>query len=74
MEHWGSLIFDWKGCFIFLPLDVHVNYNSLAIVFSLKDMNNIPGGRVTMDTLIDKAMSMIMRYGTVFKLKEYESG
>ena len=27
-----------------------------------------------MDTLIDKAMNLIMRYGTVFKFKSYGSG
>ena len=48
----GSLIFDWKRCLTFLPLNVHVNKNDLAIIIPFKDVNIIPGVRVTMNTLI----------------------
>ena len=37
-------------------------------------MNNILGVRVTMDTSIEKAMTMILKDGTFFKFKECGSG
>ena len=52
-----------------LPFIVHVNYNSLATIIYLKDVNNIPGVSVTMNTSIEKAMNVILRDGTVFKFK-----
>ena len=53
----ASLIFDWKGRLTFLPLNVHVNKNSLATIKYLKDVNNIPGVRVNIDTSLDKDMN-----------------
>ena len=67
----GSLLFDRKVRLNFLPLNVQVNYDSLLTVISFKDVNNIIGVRVTMDTSIEKAMNTILRYGTVFKFKEF---
>ena len=37
----GSLIFDSKERLTFLPLNVHVNNNSPALIISLKYVNNI---------------------------------
>ena len=51
-----------------------MNNISLEKILSLKDTNNIPGMCVPMDTSIDKSMRVILRDGTVFKLKEYKSG
>ena len=70
----GSLLFDRKGRLTFLPSGVHVNYNSLATILSLKYVNKIIGVRVTMDTSIEKAMHVILSDVTVFKFKEYGSG
>ena len=39
----GLLIFDPKGRLTFLPLNVNLKDNSLEIILSLKDVNNIPG-------------------------------
>ena len=66
----GSPLFYRKGRLTFLPLSVHVNENYLAKITSLKDVNNIAGVHVTIDTLIEKYMNVILSYGTVFKLKE----
>ena len=63
----GSLLFDLKGRLTILSLNVNPKDNYLATTISLKDANKIPGMRVTMDASIDKAMNMILRYGTVFK-------
>ena len=65
----GSLLFDRKGHLTFLPLNVYVSNNYLATIISLKDVNNIPGVRVTMYTSIEKDMNVILRGGTVFKFK-----
>ena len=47
-----SLLFDQKLRLTFLPLNVHVNENSLAAILYFKDVNNIPGVPVTMDISI----------------------
>ena len=46
-----------------------MNDNYLAIILSLKYVNSIVGVRVTMDTSIEKAMNVILKYGTVFNFK-----
>ena len=69
-----SPLFDWKGRLTFLPLNVHVNENFLATTISLKYENNVPGVHVTMDTLIEKAVNVILKDGTIFKFKECGSG
>ena len=46
-----------------------MNENSLATILSLEYVNNIPGVRMNMDASIDKDVNVILRYGTVFKLK-----
>ena len=70
----GSLIFYRKGLYTFLPLNVHVNENYLATILSLKYVNKIPGLRVTMDTLVDKAMNVILGDGAALKFKDCGSG
>ena len=50
---------------IILPLNVHVNNNSLETILSLKDVNNIPEVFMNMDTSIEKAMHVIARDGKV---------
>ena len=65
----GTLLFDQKGRFIFLPFSVHVKNIFLVTILSLKYTNKTLGVCVTMDTSIEKAMSMIMKDGTVFKFK-----
>ena len=42
-----------------------MNENYLEIIPSFKDVNNIPGVRVTMDTYREKAINVIMRYEIV---------
>ena len=53
-----------------LTVSVHVKNNSLATVLSLKDVNNITGVHVTMNTLIEKSMSVILGDGVVFKFNK----
>ena len=49
---------------------VHVNNNYLATIISLKYVTNMSGVCVTMDILIEKAVNVVMRDGTVFKFKK----
>ena len=48
---------------------MHVNNNYLVTLIYLKDANNISGVRVTIDTLIENTMNMILSDGTVFKFE-----
>ena len=69
-----SLICDRKLRLTFLTLSVHVNKNYLSTILSFKDLKNIPVVQIKMGTLIEKAMNVILRYGTVFDFKECRSG
>ena len=60
LKNGGSLLLDRKVSLTFVPLSAHVNDNYLATMISLKNVNNIVGVRVTMDTLIEKAMRVIL--------------
>ena len=51
-----------------------MNENCLETILSLKDVNNIPGVRVTMDTSIEKATNVILRDGTVFRFNSFGWG
>ncbi len=63
----GYSVFDQKGWCTFLPTEVYYSENSIANIFSLKDVANIPGVTVTMDT--SKARAMYVHYnGTTFPL------
>ena len=53
---------------------MHVNENSIAKILSLKDVNNIPEVRVTMDTSIETSLHVVLDNGAVFKFKECELG
>ena len=70
LRNGGSILFDSKGISTFLTLVVHMNENYVATILSLKDVNNISGVRVTMDTSMVKAMKMILSDRTIFKFEE----
>ena len=48
--------------------------NSLSTILSLKDVSNISGLRMTMDTSIEKVINVVLSDGTVLKFKEYGLG
>ena len=70
----GLLHFDRKWSLTFLPLGLHVNENYLAKILYLKDVNNIPGVRVTTDTSTEKSVQVILSDGTVFRFNKFGSG
>ena len=63
------LLFDRQGLLTCLPLNIKVKDNYLVTILSLKDLNNIPGMGMNMYMLIEKAMNVILRCGTIFKFK-----
>ena len=73
MTNGGSLIFGRKGRLTFLPLNLHVKDHYLEKNY-LKDVNNISGVVVTMDTLIEKAVNVILRDRKLFKFNEFGLG
>ena len=57
-----------------LPLNINVRNSYLATILYLKDINNIPGVCVTMYTSIEKAVSLILRDGTVSSSSNVDRG
>ena len=53
-----------------LPLNVHVNDNSIATTPSFKNANKILTVRVTMEKYIERDVNVILKYGTVFKFNQ----
>ena len=51
-----------------------MNENSLTTILYVKDVKNIPGVIVTVDTMIQKYINKITRDGMVFNFKEFGSG
>ena len=70
----GELKYDKVVDFIYLPMEVHYNEGSIANVLSLKDITNIPGVHVTMDTLKEKAMLVHLLEGKKKKFRECDEG
>ena len=69
----GSEQFNYTATANLLPLQVHFNSQSLANIFSLSDVANLPGARITMDTSLDK--SIILHYdNAIFHFHECEDG
>ena len=52
LKNGGSLLFDPKRSLKILPLNIHENYNSIETIITLKYVNNTPGVRLTMYTLV----------------------
>jgi len=46
----GHMEFGWFGDFVLFPLKLHFNEQSLATILSLREVGNIPGVRIYMDT------------------------
>jgi len=66
--------FNWIGDLTLFPLQVHFDKQSIATILSLKDVGNIPGVSICMDTRKEKAIIVTTKDGTVFKFLECLSG
>ena len=70
----GSVIFDKMGTLSLLPLAVHVNVDSMANILSLRDVSNIDGVRVTMDSFEERAICVHLPSGLTYVFFEGENG
>ena len=52
----GSVVFSQLGTLNLFPMTVYLNPSSMANILSLRDVSNIPGVHVTMDTAAAKCM------------------
>ena len=57
-----------------LPILVHFEEDSLATVLSLKEVDNIKGVYVTMDTSVEKSILVHLGDGKVLKFLEWDLG
>ena len=57
----GYMTFRKKARLKILTLDVFFNENSMATIISLKDVANMPGSRIIMDTDVDRSISAISK-------------
>ena len=70
----GSMSFDTIGTLNLFPLPVHVNVHSMANILSLRNVCNLPGVRVTMDTLHSKAIDVHLPSGVTYSFLEGTNG
>ena len=69
----GQKTFDEIGDLKMLPLKMHFNEDSMANILCLKDVANIEGVQITMDSLKERAM-LVHHKGQCYKFKECSEG
>ena len=57
-----------------LPIQVHFKEESLANIISFRDIANIPGVKITMDTTKERAITVMMANGSEYKFNECPDG
>jgi len=65
----GLRVFPEIARLKFFSISVYFDENSMATILSLKDIANIPGMRITMDTSVEKAINVKFK-SAVFKFVE----
>ena len=56
----GQRLFDEKGVGVVIPVPMYYNENSIGTIYSVKDVLNIPGARITYDLVLEKIMNVLM--------------
>lgn len=69
----GSKTFNHIGVFKLLPVNMHFCASSIATILSMKDIANIPGVRIKMDTALDRTIFVEYK-GKSYKFKECDDG
>jgi hypothetical protein len=69
----GEKCFDLKSKMKLFPIDVHFNDDSMANILSLKDVAELEGVRITMDTSEERAISVHFQ-GSIYKFSEHQEG
>ena len=70
----GDNIFHQQGDLNIVPMSDHYEPSFLANILSMKDVQNIPGIRITMDTLEESAMLIQLFDGNVLEFQECNYG
>ena len=70
----GSQKFDQLADFRFLPITVHFKKNSMATILSLKTVSEIEGARLTLDTQVNKNITLTLKDGKSFVFSQYKNG
>ena len=61
----GSQSFHQEAEAKLLPITVHFNEDSLANILSLSDVANLPGARITMDSLVERSILLHFQDKTI---------
>ena len=70
----GGKRFTKMGKCSFLPLSVHLNEDSMANIIAFKDMVNIPGARVILDTALGRVINVHLPQRQTLVFRECISG
>ena len=70
----GTKVYNQIGDLNLLPLRVHVNETSLANILSLKDVANVSGAKVTMDTSQSRSIQVLLKNNTSITFLEAHNG
>ena len=70
----GSQDYNQIGFFKYLPIPIYYNPKSIANILSFKEVASVPGICITMDTLTEKAIFVLLPDGRKMKFKECEVG
>ena len=70
----GSQKFEYLADLNFLPITVHFEKDSMATILSVKTVSEIPGARLTMDTEVNKNITLTLGDGSIFVFSQYKNG
>ena len=70
----GKQVYKQMGVMKSLPIQVFYKKESLANIISLRDIANIPGVKITMDTTKERAITVTMKNGFEYKFNECPDG
>ena len=70
----GDTIFHQQGDLNIVPITAHYDPMSLAKILATKDVQNISGIRITVDTLEESSIIIHLYDGNVLKLQECNDG
>ena len=70
----GSQKFDKLADLRFLPITVHFKEKYMATILSLKTVSEIEGARLTLDTKVNKNITLTLKEGNSFVFSQYKNG
>ena len=70
----GDKTFNQQGDLKIVPMTAHYNPTLLEKILLMKDVQKIPGVRITMDTLEESAMLILLSDGNALKFQGCNDG